>query len=120
MLIHGNNSSFQIALLNADIHHTILIEQITSLRSVRCSGKKGQERARKRGHSKIVEVCRNGRVRIDLETKRFAIFPTVRNINYQKIYKKITFIKNLLEFLGVKIEFPITVWCDNVGAIFLS
>ena len=36
-----------------------------------------------------------------------------------KVCTKIIFIKNLLEFLGVMIEFPITVWCD-VGAIFLS
>ena len=26
----------------------------------------------------------------------------------------------LLEFLGAKIEFPITVQCDNMGVIFLS
>ena len=37
-----------------------------------------------------------------------------------KVRTEIIFIKNLLEFLRVKIEFPITVWCDNVGAMFLS
>ena len=33
---------------------------------------------------------------------------------------EIMFIKNLLEFLGIDIDFPITVNCDNVSAIFLS
>ena len=30
------------------------------------------------------------------------------------------FLRHLLNFLGVKIDYPIKVWCDNVGAIFLS
>ena len=37
-----------------------------------------------------------------------------------EVCTEIIFIKNLLEFLTVKIEFPITVRCENVGAIFLS
>ena len=30
------------------------------------------------------------------------------------------FIKSILEFIGVKIKTPITVYCNNVGAIFLA
>ena len=30
------------------------------------------------------------------------------------------FIKNVIEFLGVTIELPIMVNCDNVGAIYMS
>ena len=37
-----------------------------------------------------------------------------------EVAMEIMFIKNLLEFLGIEIDFPITVNCDNVGAIFLS
>ena len=37
-----------------------------------------------------------------------------------EVCAEILFIKYLLEFLGVTIEYPITVMCDNVGAMFLS
>ena len=37
-----------------------------------------------------------------------------------EVSMEIMFIKNLLEFLGISIDFPITVNCDNVRAIFLS
>ena len=33
---------------------------------------------------------------------------------------EIMFIRMLLEFLGVRVRMPITVHCDNIGAIFLS
>ena len=33
---------------------------------------------------------------------------------------EISFIKNIVEFMGITIELPITVFCDNVGAIFMS
>ena len=33
---------------------------------------------------------------------------------------KILFVRNVLDFLGVRINYPILVRCDNVGAIFLS
>ena len=33
---------------------------------------------------------------------------------------EILFIRQILEFLKIKIDFPITVYCDNVGAIFLG
>ena len=33
---------------------------------------------------------------------------------------EIMFIKQVLEFLGIKVNYPITVNCDNVGAIFLA
>ena len=37
-----------------------------------------------------------------------------------KVCTEIIFIRHLLTFLGVKVKYPITVRCDNVGAIFLS
>ena len=37
-----------------------------------------------------------------------------------EVCTEIIFIKQVLEFLGVKIQYPITVFCDNVGAIFLA
>lgn len=37
-----------------------------------------------------------------------------------EVCTEIIFIKQILEFLGIKIDFPITVHCDNVGAIFLA
>ena len=37
-----------------------------------------------------------------------------------KVCMDIIFINIFLEFLRLKIEFPITVWCDNVRAIFFS
>ena len=33
---------------------------------------------------------------------------------------EILFIKKILEFMGVKIEYPIIIYCDNLGAIFLA
>ena len=33
---------------------------------------------------------------------------------------KILFVRNVLDFLGVKINYPILVRCDNVRAMFLS
>ena len=37
-----------------------------------------------------------------------------------EVCAEIIFIKYLLEFVEVNVEYPITVMCDNVGAIFLS
>ena len=37
-----------------------------------------------------------------------------------EVCTEIIFIKYILEFLDVKVEYPVTVMCDNVGAIFLS
>ena len=37
-----------------------------------------------------------------------------------EVCAEIIFIKYLLEFVGVNVKYPITVMCDNVGAIFLS
>ena len=37
-----------------------------------------------------------------------------------EICQEIMFIRSILEFLGVKFKTPITVYCDNVGAIFLA
>ena len=37
-----------------------------------------------------------------------------------EVCAEIIYIKQVLEFLGMKIEYPITVNCDNVGAIFLA
>ena len=37
-----------------------------------------------------------------------------------EVCQEIMFIKSILEFIGVKIKTPITVYCDNVGAIFLA
>ena len=33
---------------------------------------------------------------------------------------EIIFIKNTLEFLGIKVELPIVVHVDNIGAIYLA
>ena len=33
---------------------------------------------------------------------------------------EIVFIKSILEFMGVDVELPIVVYCDNVGAVFLA
>ena len=37
-----------------------------------------------------------------------------------EVATEILFIKSMLEFLGVKVELPIEVNVDNVGAIYLS
>ena len=37
-----------------------------------------------------------------------------------EITTEILFIKSMLEFLGVKVELPIEVNVDNIGAIYLS
>ena len=37
-----------------------------------------------------------------------------------EVCQEIMFIKSVLEFIGVKVKTPITVYCDNVGAIFLE
>ena len=37
-----------------------------------------------------------------------------------EVSAEIIFIKYLLKFVGVNVEYSITVMCDNVGAIFLS
>ena len=37
-----------------------------------------------------------------------------------EVCMEIMFIRQVLEFLGVKVNYPITVNCDNVGAIFLA
>ena len=37
-----------------------------------------------------------------------------------EICQEIMFIRSILEFLGVKFKTPITVYCNNVGAIFLA
>ena len=41
-------------------------------------------------------------------------------IAVSEVCTEIIFIKQVLEFLGIKIQYPITVNCDNVGAIFLA
>ena len=33
---------------------------------------------------------------------------------------EILFVKMILEFLGEKIEYPITIYCDNIGVIYLA
>ena len=37
-----------------------------------------------------------------------------------EVCQEIMFIKSVLEFIGVKVKTPITVYCDNVGEIFLA
>ena len=37
-----------------------------------------------------------------------------------EICREILFVKMILEFLGEKIEYPITLFCDNVGATYLA
>lgn len=37
-----------------------------------------------------------------------------------EVCKEILYIKNILEFLAIKVELPIEVRCDNAGAIFLT
>ena len=37
-----------------------------------------------------------------------------------EVCMEIMFVKQILEFFKIKVEFPITVHCDNVGAIFLG
>jgi hypothetical protein len=37
-----------------------------------------------------------------------------------EIAKKLIFAKNLLEEIGIQIQFPINIKCDNVGAIYLA
>ena len=37
-----------------------------------------------------------------------------------ELCQEIMFVRNILEFVGVKVKLPITVFCDNVGAIFLA
>ena len=37
-----------------------------------------------------------------------------------EVCMEIMFIRQVLEFLGMKVNYPITVNCDNVGAIFLA
>ncbi len=34
--------------------------------------------------------------------------------------KEIPFVVQVLLFLGIQVELPVTVWVDNVGAIFMS
>ena len=53
--------------------------------------------------------------------KSVTLSPTeAEYVAVSKVCAEILCIKYLLEFLGVTIEYPITVMCDNVGAIFLS
>ena len=35
-----------------------------------------------------------------------------------EVCMEVIFVKNVLVFLGVKLEFPIMIRCDNVGAIY--
>ena len=37
-----------------------------------------------------------------------------------EVCQEIIFIKNILEFMGINIQFPMTVNVDNVGAIYLA
>ena len=37
-----------------------------------------------------------------------------------ELCQEIMFVRNILEFVGVNVKLPITVFCDNVGAIFLA
>ena len=37
-----------------------------------------------------------------------------------EIAKEAIFVKNLLDSIGIKIELPITIRVDNVGAIYLA
>jgi hypothetical protein len=37
-----------------------------------------------------------------------------------EVATEVVFVKNLLEFLGLKISYPITLYVDNVGAIYLA
>ena len=41
-------------------------------------------------------------------------------VSVSEVCAEIMFIKQVLEFLNVEIEYPITVNCDNVGVIFLA
>ena len=41
-------------------------------------------------------------------------------VTLSEICCKLLFVKMILEFLGEKIEYPITIYCDNVGAIHLA
>ena len=41
-------------------------------------------------------------------------------IAVSEVCTEIIFVKQILEFLGIKIDYPITICCDNVGAIFLA
>ena len=37
-----------------------------------------------------------------------------------EVCMEILFIRQILEFLKIKIDYPVTVFCDNIGAIFLG
>jgi len=37
-----------------------------------------------------------------------------------EICSEILFVQMIMEFLGEKVEYPITVYCDNIGAIYLA
>ena len=37
-----------------------------------------------------------------------------------EVCNEIMFVKSILEFMGIKVTLPIEIYCDNVGAIFLS
>ena len=37
-----------------------------------------------------------------------------------EVVKELTFIVQLLQIMNIEVEFPITVYVDNVGAIWLS
>ena len=37
-----------------------------------------------------------------------------------ELCQEIMLVRNILEFVGVKVKLPITIFCDNVGAIFLA
>ena len=41
-------------------------------------------------------------------------------IAVSEVLCEILFIRQVLEFMGVKIEYPIVIHCDNIGAIFLA
>ena len=41
-------------------------------------------------------------------------------VELSKICCEILFVQMILEFLGENIKYPITVFCDNVGAIYLA
>ena len=41
-------------------------------------------------------------------------------IAVSEVCQEIMFIRSILEFIGVKCKTPITVYCDDIGAIFLA
>ena len=55
-------------------------------------------------------------------SQRAVILSTAESEYYaiSEVCSELIFVKNMLEFLGVKLELPIIVHVDNVGAIYLA